>query len=165
MLYACLKRFKWSKFKNPKGCKKPKKRWWVFSKWSGGLEKKCMGGWVFTIFFWWWSFSGLGIWIVVVERGGNFGTLWKLVDFFCQASSCIFLFFISFDNDVTTSFKEGVVRKRTIFFVVCILGMALLIFVAIIIVVEHLSCCCDCFGNKLKKKYVGKMSATKMSYL
>jgi hypothetical protein len=28
-----------------------------------------------------------------------------------------------------------------------------------------LSCCCDCFGNKLKKKYVGKMSATKMSYL
>jgi hypothetical protein len=48
VLYAYLKWFKQSKFKNPKGCKKPKERWWVLSKWNGGLENKCVGGWVFT---------------------------------------------------------------------------------------------------------------------
>jgi hypothetical protein len=40
-------------------------------------------------------------------------------------------------------------------------------FLAIIDFVEHLSyyCCYyDYFGNKLKKKYVRKMSTTKMSY-
>ncbi len=44
-------------------------------------EKVC-GSMVFTIFCRWWSFSDLGIWIVNAKRGGNFGTLWKLVGFF-----------------------------------------------------------------------------------
>ncbi len=60
----------------------------------------------------------------------------------------------SFDDDATTFFKEGVVGKRTIFFVAWILGITLLMFLAIIVVVEHLSyCCCYCgyFGKKLKK--------------
>jgi len=37
----------------------------------------------------------------------------------------------------------------------------------IIVVAEHLKCCCyycDYFGNRLRKKYVGKMSSIKMSY-
>jgi hypothetical protein len=74
----------------------------------------------------------------------------------------------SFDNHVVTFFKEGVVGKRTIFFTASILDITLVIFVDIIVVVEHLSCCyycCDCFGNKLKKKYVRKVLITKMSYL
>ncbi len=61
VLHACLKWFKQSKtLRDPKHLKK---RWWVLSKWSGGLEKKCVGGWVFTILKWQWSFGGLGIWM------------------------------------------------------------------------------------------------------
>jgi len=61
--------------------------------------------------------------------------------------SCFFLnyfFNFSFDDDVVTFFKEGVIGKKTIFFVAWILGITLLIFVAIIVVAEHLSCCYCC---------------------
>jgi len=68
MLYACLKWFKQSNFKNLKGSKTLKERWWVFSKWSGGLKKKCVGGWVFTIFYWRWFYGGLGIWMWFILR-------------------------------------------------------------------------------------------------
>jgi hypothetical protein len=60
-----------------------------------------------------------------------------------------YYFSFSFDDDVTF-FKECVVGKRTILFATWISGIALLIFVAIIIVAKHFSywcCCCDCFGN------------------
>jgi hypothetical protein len=30
--------------------KTPKEGEWVLSKWSGGLENKCVGAWVITIF-------------------------------------------------------------------------------------------------------------------
>jgi hypothetical protein len=30
---------------------------------------------------------------------------------------------------------------------------------------NYCCCCYDCFRNKLRNKYVGKMSTTKMSYL
>ncbi len=46
-------------------------------------EKVC-GGWVCTIFCWWCSNGGLGIWTIVGERRWNFGTLWKLVGFFTR---------------------------------------------------------------------------------
>ncbi len=137
--------------KTLRDAKKLKERWWVFSKWSKGLEKKCVGGCVFTIFCWRWSFGGLGIWTTIVERGGNFGTLWKFVGSFCQA---FFVFFFSFDDDVGTYFKEVVIGKKTIFFVAWISGITLLIFVAIIVVVEHFKCCCcycDYFGNNEKE--------------
>jgi hypothetical protein len=45
----------------------------------------------------------------------------------------------SFDNDVATFFKEGIIGKRIIFFVASILSIALLIFIAIIVVAEHLN--------------------------
>jgi hypothetical protein len=62
--------------------------------------------------------------------------------------------------------KKVQYEKKIKLFVVSISGIALLIFVAIIVVAKHFNCCCcDCFGNKLKKKYVRKMSATKMSSL
>jgi hypothetical protein len=87
-----------------------------------------------------------------------------LLGFFLYYSS-----FFSFDDHVATFFKEGVEGKRTIwFFITSILNITLLICVAIIVVVEHMNCCyyyCDYFGNKLRKKYVGKVSTTKMSYL
>jgi len=58
MLHACLKWFKWSKFKNRKECKKPKERLLMLSKWSEGLEKKCVGGWLgLHHIFLRWSFS------------------------------------------------------------------------------------------------------------
>jgi hypothetical protein len=164
VLHACLKWFKQSKFKNPKGCIKPKEKWWVFSKWSGGLKNKCVGGWVgfhhflLTMIFWW-------------PRNLNchYRKRRKLlnimeISFFIKFLLVLFFFF----DDATTFFKEGVVRKRIIFFVTWISGVTLLIFVVIIVVAKYLSCCCCCydyFGNKLKKKYVGKMSTTKMSYL
>ncbi len=96
--------------------------------------------------------------------------LWNTMEISWFFWSCFFLhysFSFSFDDDATTFFKEGVVGERTIFFVAWISSTALLIFLVIIVVVKHLSdCCycCDCFGNKLKKKYVRKMSTTKMSY-
>ncbi len=93
MLHACLKWFKWSKFKNLKGCKKLDERWWVFSKWNEGWEKKCVGVWVFTIFCWRWSFSGLGIWIITAKRRGDFGTLSKLVGFFVRFFCIIIILF------------------------------------------------------------------------
>jgi hypothetical protein len=76
-----------------------------------------------------------------------------LLGFFLYYSSSF-----SFDDHVVTFFKEGVIGKRTIFFVTPILDITLLIFVPIIVGVEHLSCyyCCDYFGNKLRKKYVKK---------
>jgi len=100
--------------------------------------------------------------------GGNFGTLWKLVGFFLLGFFLYYFSSFSFDDHVATFFKEGVVGKRTIFSITSILNITLLIFVAIIVVVEHMSCCyyyCDYFGKKLKKKYVRKVSTTKMSYL
>jgi membrane protein DedA with SNARE-associated domain len=86
-----------------------------------------------------------------------------LLGFFLYYSSSF-----SFDNHVATFFKEGVIGKRTIFFITSNFNITLLIFVTILVVVEHMSCCyyyCDYFGKKLRKKYVGKVSVTKMSYL
>ncbi len=138
--------------KTLRDAKKLKERWWVFSKWSKGLEKKCVSGCVFTIFCWRWSFGNLGIWTTIVERGGNFGTLWKLVGFFCQAFFVFFCIFFAFDDDVGTYFKEVVIGKKK-FFVAWISSIALWIFVAIIVVVEHFRCCCYCdyFGNNEKE--------------
>ncbi len=134
-----------------------KEIWWVLSKWSGRLEKKCVGEWVFTIFYWQWSYSSLGIWTVFAERGWNFGTLWKLV-FFVMLLFVFFFFFFIWWSWCYIFQRRSSRKNNNIFY--C------LNFRHHIIVVEQLNCCCccDCFGNKPKKKYVGKMLATKMSY-
>ncbi len=54
--------------KTLRDAKTPKEGWWVLSKWSGGLENKCVGGWVITIFCWRWSSDGLGIWTWLVSK-------------------------------------------------------------------------------------------------
>ncbi len=96
--------------------------------------------------------------------------LWNIMEvnwFFFIGFFLYYSFSFSIDDDFVTFFKESAIGKRTILFATWIPGISLLSFVAIILIIEHLSyyCyCCNCFGNKLRKKYVVKMSITKMSY-
>jgi hypothetical protein len=103
-------------------------------------------------------------WKLIIKRKRNFGTLWKLVFFFWSSFYLYCSSSFLFDDDAITFSKESKVGKN-IYILCCLnLGIALLIFVTIIIVVEHFSYCYYCFnyfGNKLKKKYVEKCQPPK----
>ncbi len=141
-----------------------KEIWWVFSKWSGRLEK-CVGEWVFTIFYWRWPSSSLGIWIVVVGRGWNFGTLWKLV-FFVMFLFVFFFFFFIWWSWCYIFQRRSSRKNNNIFYCLNFRHH-------IINFCSH-DYCCRTFEllllllwllcKQTEKKNVGKMLATKMSY-
>jgi len=152
VLHACLKWFKQSKFKNLKGCKKPKERWWLFSKWSGRLKKIVQVGvhhFLLTMIFWW-------------PRNLNYccnkrKKFWNTMEVNWLFFSNFFLYFsssFSFDDDVVTFFKEGAIGKKNL----CCLNFR-----------HHITNFCNhycCYRTLeplllLRKKYVGKMSTTK----
>ncbi len=132
-------------------------------------EEVC--GWVgFHHFLLTMIFGSLGIWIVIVERGGNFWTLWKLIGFFVRLIFILFFFFFIWQWCYYIFQGRCSKKKSNIF---CYLN-----FKHYITNFCSYYCCCKIFDlllllllllwlfwNRFRNNYVRKMSTTKMSYL